>query len=86
VVWLGVRGDNEWIELGERSQIPNNATLHTDPGFQSVIGRDCVIGHNAVLHRLHDRRQQLIGNGRALWPTEPTIAQEHAVVGRRPRW
>src|SRR2546430_12345483 len=33
-IWFGavLRGDNEWIELGERSQIQDNATLHTDPG------------------------------------------------------
>ena len=41
-IWYGsvLRGDNEWIELGERSQIQDNATLHTDPGFPIVIGRD----------------------------------------------
>ena len=51
-VWFGavLRGDNEWIELGERSQIQDNSTLHTDPGFPLVIGDDCVIGHNVVLH------------------------------------
>jgi carbonic anhydrase/acetyltransferase-like protein (isoleucine patch superfamily) len=34
-VWFGavLRGDNEWIELGERSQIQDNSTLHTDPGY-----------------------------------------------------
>jgi carbonic anhydrase/acetyltransferase-like protein (isoleucine patch superfamily) len=39
-VWFGavLRGDNEWIELGERSQIQDNATLHTDPGFPLMIG------------------------------------------------
>ena len=39
-IWFGavLRGDNEWIELGERSQIQDNATLHTDPGFPMVIG------------------------------------------------
>src|SRR4249920_3454818 len=51
-VWFGavLRGDNEWIELGERSQIQDNATLHTDPGFPLTIGRECVIGHNVILH------------------------------------
>ncbi|HWC93972.1 MAG TPA: gamma carbonic anhydrase family protein, partial [Pseudolabrys sp.] len=51
-VWFGavLRGDNEWIELGERSQIQDNATLHTDPGFPLTIGSNCVIGHNVVLH------------------------------------
>ncbi|HEV3371214.1 MAG TPA: gamma carbonic anhydrase family protein, partial [Xanthobacteraceae bacterium] len=51
-VWFGcvLRGDNAWIELGERSQIQDNSTLHTDPGFPITIGPDCVIGHNVVLH------------------------------------
>ena len=51
-VWFNavMRGDNEWIELGERSQIQDNATLHTDMGFPLTIGPDCVIGHNVILH------------------------------------
>ena len=51
-LWWGavLRGDNEWIEIGEGSQIQDNATLHTDPGFPMTIGRGCVIGHNVVLH------------------------------------
>ena len=64
-VWFGsvLRGDNEWIELGERSQIQDNATLHTDPGFPLVIGKDCVIGHNAVLHGCTIADNSLIGMG-----------------------
>jgi carbonic anhydrase/acetyltransferase-like protein (isoleucine patch superfamily) len=50
-VWFGavLRGDNEWIELGERSQIQDNATLHTDPGYPLTIGANCVIGMGAIL-------------------------------------
>ena len=64
-VWFGsvLRGDNEWIELGERSQIQDNATLHTDPGFPLVIGEDCVIGHNVVLHGCIIGSNTLIGMG-----------------------
>jgi carbonic anhydrase/acetyltransferase-like protein (isoleucine patch superfamily) len=67
-VWWGsvLRGDNEWIELGERSQIQDNATLHTDPGFPVVIGRDCVIGHNVVLHGATVGDNSLIGMGAIL--------------------
>jgi carbonic anhydrase/acetyltransferase-like protein (isoleucine patch superfamily) len=51
VWWNAVlRGDNEWIEVGERSQIQDNSTLHTDPGYPLTIGRGCVIGHSVVLH------------------------------------
>jgi carbonic anhydrase/acetyltransferase-like protein (isoleucine patch superfamily) len=64
-VWFGavLRGDNEWIELGERSQIQDNATLHTDPGFPVTIGEDCVIGHNVVLHGCTIGANSLIGMG-----------------------
>jgi carbonic anhydrase/acetyltransferase-like protein (isoleucine patch superfamily) len=64
-VWFGavLRGDNEWIELGERSQIQDNATLHTDPGFPLTIGRNCVIGHNVILHGCIIGNESLIGMG-----------------------
>ncbi len=64
-VWFGavLRGDNEWIELGERSQIQDNSTLHTDPGFPMVIGSSCVIGHNVVLHGCMIGDNSLIGMG-----------------------
>ena len=64
-IWYGsvLRGDNEWIEIGERSQIQDNATLHTDPGFPLTIGRECVIGHNVVLHGCMIGDNSLIGMG-----------------------
>ena len=67
-VWFGavLRGDNEWIELGERSQIQDNATLHTDPGFPMVIGSNCVIGHKVMLHGCTVGDNSLIGMGATL--------------------
>jgi carbonic anhydrase/acetyltransferase-like protein (isoleucine patch superfamily) len=64
-VWFGavLRGDNEWIELGERSQIQDNATLHTDPGYPITIGPNCVIGHNVILHGCSIGAETLIGMG-----------------------
>jgi carbonic anhydrase/acetyltransferase-like protein (isoleucine patch superfamily) len=64
-IWFGavLRGDNEWIELGERSQIQENCTLHTDPGFPLTIGPDCVIGHNVVLHGCTIGPNALVGMG-----------------------
>ena len=64
-VWFGavLRGDNEWIELGSRSQIQDNATLHTDPGFPLTIGANCVIGHNVILHGCTIGDNCLVGMG-----------------------
>jgi len=62
-VWFGavLRGDNEWIELGEGSQIQDNCTLHTDPGYPMVIGKNCVIGHQVMLHGCTIGDNSLIG-------------------------
>ena len=64
-IWYGsvLRGDNEWIEIGARSQIQDNCTLHTDPGFRLTIGKDCVVGHNVVLHGCTVGDESLIGMG-----------------------
>jgi carbonic anhydrase/acetyltransferase-like protein (isoleucine patch superfamily) len=64
-VWFGavLRGDNEWIELGDRSQIQDNCTLHNDPGFPLTIGADCVIGHNVILHGCTIGDNCLVGMG-----------------------
>lgn len=51
-VWFGstLRGDNEPIVVGEGSNVQENCVLHTDMGFPLTIGRDCTIGHKAMLH------------------------------------
>jgi carbonic anhydrase/acetyltransferase-like protein (isoleucine patch superfamily) len=80
-VWWGavLRGDNEWIEIGERSQIQDNSTIHTDPGFPLTIGRDCVIGHNVVLHGCTVGDHSLIGMG-AIMLNGARIGS-HSIVG-----
>jgi carbonic anhydrase/acetyltransferase-like protein (isoleucine patch superfamily) len=80
-VWWGavLRGDNEWIEIGPRSQVQDNATLHTDPGFPLTIGSGCVIGHNVVLHGCTIGDHSLIGMG-AILLNGATIGS-HSIVG-----
>jgi carbonic anhydrase/acetyltransferase-like protein (isoleucine patch superfamily) len=67
-VWFGatLRGDNEWIELGEGSNIQENCTLHTDPGFPLTIAHSCTIGHNVILHGCMIGENSLIGMGAVL--------------------
>jgi carbonic anhydrase/acetyltransferase-like protein (isoleucine patch superfamily) len=50
-VWFGavLRGDNEWIEIGEGSNVQDNSTCHTDRGFPLTIGRNCVVGAGSVI-------------------------------------
>ncbi|MDO8886158.1 gamma carbonic anhydrase family protein [Candidatus Oleimmundimicrobium sp.] len=64
-VWFGatLRGDNEWITVGEGSNIQESSVLHTDMGYPLSIGRDCTIGHNVILHGCTIGDESLIGMG-----------------------
>lgn len=64
-VWFGavLRGDNELIHVGEGSNIQDGCVLHTDMGFPLTIGRDCTIGHQAILHGCTVGDNCLVGMG-----------------------
>lgn len=64
-VWFQavLRGDNEPIRVGEGSNIQDGVVIHTDPGFPCLIGRNCVVGHRAVLHGCELGDEVLIGIG-----------------------
>lgn len=51
-VWPGavIRGDNDWITIGNGSNVQDNAVLHTDPGYPLTVGANVTIGHQAMLH------------------------------------
>ena len=64
-IWFGatLRGDNELIVVGAGSNIQEGCVLHTDPGAPLTIGRDCTIGHKAILHGCTIGDNSLIGMG-----------------------
>jgi len=64
-VWFGtvMRGDNETITVGARSNVQDGCILHTDPGFPLDIGPDCTVGHGAILHGCTIGAGSLIGMG-----------------------
>jgi len=64
-VWFGavLRGDNEWITVGAGSNLQEQTVCHTDMGFPLTIGRDCTIGHKAMLHGCTIGDESLIGMG-----------------------
>ena len=67
-VWFGavLRGDNEPITIGARSNVQDNAVLHTDPGCPLNIGEGVTIGHQAMLHGCTVGDNTLIGIGATL--------------------
>lgn len=64
-VWFAatIRGDNEPIAIGDRSNIQDGAVLHSDPGAPLTIGADVTIGHRAVVHGCTIGDNSLIGMG-----------------------
>jgi carbonic anhydrase/acetyltransferase-like protein (isoleucine patch superfamily) len=58
-----LRGDNEPIEVGDRTNVQEGAMLHTDPGFPLRIGADCTIGHQAIVHGCTIGTNSLVGMG-----------------------
>lgn len=64
-VWFNavLRGDNELITIGPRSNVQDGSVLHTDPGFPLTVGADCTIGHMVMLHGCTIGRGTLVGIG-----------------------
>ena len=64
-VWFGavIRGDNEWVTIGEATNIQDNSVLHSDMGSPLTIGAGCTIGHAAIVHGCTVEENVLIGMG-----------------------
>ena len=64
-VWFGVvlRGDNEPITIGEGSNVQENTVAHTDMGYPVIVGKNCTIGHSAIIHGCTIGDNSLIGMG-----------------------
>lgn len=75
-IWFGavLRGDNEWITIGEHSNVQDGCVLHTDKGAPLTVGNYCTIGHKAILHGCDIGDNSLIGMG--------AIILNHAKIGR----
>lgn len=65
-VWFNavVRGDVNYIRIGDRTNIQDNATIHgTYEKAATTIGSDVSIGHNALVHGCTLEDGVLIGMG-----------------------
>jgi gamma-carbonic anhydrase len=45
-----LRGDANYIEIGTNSNVQDNAVIHCAEAYPSIIGKDCTIGHCAVIN------------------------------------
>jgi carbonic anhydrase/acetyltransferase-like protein (isoleucine patch superfamily) len=67
-IWWGcvLRGDNEWITIGENANVQDNSVIHADPGQPVTVGANCTVGHRVILHSTTVEDGSLIGMGSTL--------------------
>lgn len=91
-VWFGavLRGDNDQISVGARSNIQDNTVIHVDAGVPVTIGDDVSVGHSVVIHGCTICDKVLIGNGAVVLDFaeigENSLVGAHALVTERKRF
>ncbi len=73
-IWPGavLRGDYGTITIGARTSVQDGTVIHAGPGFPTVVGDGCVIGHLAHLEGCTLEDATLVGSG--------SVVLHHAVV------
>ena len=80
VWWNAVlRGDNEPIVIGPRSNVQDGCVFHTDPGAPLILEADVTIGHKVMLHGCRIGQGSLIGIGTTI--LNHAVIGEHSLVG-----
>ncbi|NVJ59263.1 MAG: gamma carbonic anhydrase family protein [Gammaproteobacteria bacterium] len=80
-VWFNtvIRGDTDWITLGENTNVQDCAVLHTDPGLPMNIGKGVTIGHKAMLHGCQVGDFSLIGINSVI--LNGAVIGHHTLIG-----
>lgn len=80
-VWFGcvLRGDNEAITIGARTNVQDLTVIHTDEGVPCRLGMGVTVGHRAVLHGATIADGALVGIG-AIVLNGATVGKE-ALIG-----
>jgi carbonic anhydrase/acetyltransferase-like protein (isoleucine patch superfamily) len=82
-VWFSatVRGDNDPITIGERTNIQDGCVVHSDPGMPVTIGANVSVGHMAMLHGCTIGAGSLIGIGAVI--LNNAVIGEFTLVGAK---
>ena len=80
-VWPGavLRGDYGRITIGARTSVQDGSVLHATATHPTVVGSDCVIGHNVHLEGCTIEDRVLVGSGSVVM--HDVVARSGSVVG-----
>jgi carbonic anhydrase/acetyltransferase-like protein (isoleucine patch superfamily) len=80
-VWYNavIRADSNSIKIGERSNVQDNAVIHTSRDFGVVIGDNVTIGHGAIVHGCTIGNNVMIGMGAII--LNGAVIEENSIIG-----
>ena len=80
-VWFNavLRGDTEKLVISAGSNIQDGAILHADPGYPTIIGSGCTVGHRAIVHGAQIGDNTLVGMGAII--LNGAVVGENCIVG-----
>lgn len=80
-VWYGtvIRGDVNSITIGNRTNVQDNATIHVSSLYETVVGDDVTIGHNALVHACTIGNRVLIGMGAIV--LDGAVIEDDVIIG-----
>jgi len=81
-VWFNavVRGDVNYIKIGENTNVQDNSVLHVTTSTAPLnIGKNVTIGHNVILHGCTIEDNCMIGSGAIIW--DGAVIEEGSIVG-----
>ena len=64
-IWFGcvLRGDQQWIEVGEETNVQDGSILHIEKDTPCILGNRVTLGHRATVHASTIGDGALIGIG-----------------------
>jgi carbonic anhydrase/acetyltransferase-like protein (isoleucine patch superfamily) len=74
-----LRGDDGRIAIGARTSIQDGTVVHTTPDAPTLVGADCVIGHNVHLEGCEIHDGVLVGSGSVV--LHRAVLETGALVG-----
>jgi carbonic anhydrase/acetyltransferase-like protein (isoleucine patch superfamily) len=74
-----LRADINYINIGTRTNIQDNTTIHVADKFGVDVGNDVTIGHNAIIHACCIEDNVTIGMGAIIM--DGSVIRKNSVVG-----
>lgn len=80
-IWYGsvLRGDGNYIEVGENTNIQDNCVVHINNDTPTIIGDNCTVGHGAIVHACTVGNNVLIGMGAII--LDGAVIEDNVIIG-----